>query len=192
MSVATGTPSPPLPGKAAGGRVLQTPPPRTGRVVAVCVSAGGIPKLPTEQVLIQQDGLEGDRHAHAKHCRPDRAVSLLDVEVMQELVAEGFPLVPGATGENLSIQGLHVQSLAPGMVLRVGEAMLRLTAPRKPCYVLDAIHPCLKDAIVGRCGYLAEVLAPGVVRTGDEVSVVPVAEGGEGDRSGSEESRPGA
>lgn len=146
--------------------------PRAGCIVAVCISPGGIPKLPVDRVRVSLEGLEGDGHAHAKHCRPDRAVSLLDLEVMQALVAEGFPLVPGATGENLTVRGLDVQALAPGTLLRVGEAIVRLTSPRKPCYVLDAIDPRLKEAIVGRCGYLAEVLVPGVVRSGDAACVV--------------------
>ncbi len=151
---------------------VDTETPRVGRVIAVCISPGGIPKLPVPQAHICQQGLLGDGHAHAKHCRPDRAVSILDLEAMQALVAEGYRLVPGATGENLNVRGLNVQSLPVGTVLRVGTALLRLTAMRKPCYVLDAIDPRLKDAINGRCGYMAEVLVPGVVCPGDAAGVV--------------------
>lgn len=160
---------------ATGGRTqvcTDTRPLRVGRVVAVCISPGGIPKLPVPQAHIYQQGLEGDGHAHAKHCRPDRAISILDLEVMQALVAEGYRLTPGATGENLNVRDLGVQSLPAGTVLRVGTALIRLTAPRKPCYVLDAIDPRLKDAINGRCGYMAEVLVPGTVRPEDAVCVV--------------------
>ena len=74
-------------------------------------------------------------------------MSLLDDEILQQLVQEGFPLVPGAAGENLTVAGLDVQQMHPGTVLKIGDAVLQLEQPRKPCYVLDAIDPRLKDAI---------------------------------------------
>ena len=39
--------------------------------------------------------------------------------------------------------------------------MLEVTRLRKPCYVLDAIDPALKDRIAGRCGAYARVLRQG-------------------------------
>ena len=47
-----------------------------GRVVAVCVSRGGIPKRTLTAVRVTTGGLGGDSHAHEKHNRPERAVSL--------------------------------------------------------------------------------------------------------------------
>jgi MOSC domain-containing protein YiiM len=142
------------------------------RVVAVCISAGGIPKLPQPLALVQREGLVGDGHNHTKHCRPDRAVSLWDVELLQQLAREGFALVPGAAGENLTVAGLHVQTLPPGTLLEIGGVLLRLEQPRKPCYVLDAIDPRLKEAVVGRCGYLASVVREGTIAPGMRVHVV--------------------
>jgi MOSC domain-containing protein YiiM len=139
---------------------------RIGRLVAVCTSAGGIPKRPLAEVSVNVTGLVGDAHAHAKHNRADRAVSLFDLEVLRQLVAEGFPLEPGTAGENLTVAGLNVQSLPPGTILEIGDVVLRLEAPRKPCYVLDAIDPRLKETIVGRCGYMASVLRGGTLRAG--------------------------
>ena len=136
------------------------------RVVAVCTSPGGVPKLPQAEVEIVLAGLIGDGRNHAKHIRPDRAVSLFDLEILTELVREGFPLQPGTAGENLTVQGLNVQSLPPGTILEIGQVVLRLETPRKPCYVLDAIDPRLKQAIVGRCGYMASVLRGGTIRPG--------------------------
>jgi MOSC domain-containing protein YiiM len=141
-------------------------PPFVARVVAVCVSAGGIPKRPVRQSRASARGLEGDFHAHEKHNRPDRAISILDWEILQDLVAEGFSLHPGTAGENLTVRGLNVQRLAPGELLEIGRVLLRLEQPRKPCYVLDDIDPRLKDAVVGRCGYMASVLRPGTIRPG--------------------------
>jgi MOSC domain-containing protein YiiM len=137
-----------------------------GRVIAVCTSPGGIPKRPRKAARVLASGLDGDGHAHAKHIRPDRAISLFDVEVLRELVTEGFPLVPGAAGENLTVEDLHVQQMEPGTLLEIGDVLLRLETPRKPCYVLDAIDPKLQHVIVGRCGYLASVVREGVIRPG--------------------------
>jgi MOSC domain-containing protein YiiM len=158
-----GTAMAPL-GEALGANL-----PRCGRVVAACVSGGGIPKRPVDRAWVTLDGLAGDAHAHDKHIRADRAVSLFDIEILEKLVTEGFALSPGAAGENLTLAGLDVQSLPAGTCLAVGEVVLRLEAPRKPCYVLDAIDPRLQKAIVGRCGYMASVVHEGLIEPGMSV-----------------------
>ncbi len=136
------------------------------RVVAVCTSAGGVPKRPISEAEVGVAGICGDLHAHAKHNRPDRALCLFDLEILQQLVDEGFPLEPGTAGENITVEGLDVQRLSTGTLLQIGEVLIRLETPRKPCYVLDAIDPRLKDVIIGRCGYMASVLQPGVICPG--------------------------
>jgi MOSC domain-containing protein YiiM len=141
-------------------------------VVAVSISSGGIPKHPSSAGMLAKVGFVGDGRNHAKHIRPDRAVSLLDDEILRQLVQEGFPLVPGAAGENLTVAGLCVQKLLPGTVLKIGDAVLRLEQPRKPCYVLDAIDPRLKDTIRGRCGYMASVIREGWIRPGMQIEVL--------------------
>ena len=136
------------------------------RVIAVCISAGGVPKRPLLQARVTTDGIDGDLHAHAKHNRPDRAISLFDLEILRQLVDEGFPLEPGTAGENITVEGLNVQQLPAGTLLQIGEVLIRLEIPRKPCYVLDVIDPQLKEAIIGRCGYMASVLCPGTICPG--------------------------
>lgn len=141
-------------------------------VVSVSISPGGIPKRPNAVGMLAKDGFVGDGRNHAKHLRPDRAVSLWDLEILEQLVAEGFALTPGAAGENLTIAALHVQQMTPGTLLRIGDAVLKLEQPRKPCYVLDAIDPRLKDAILGRCGYLASVVKEGMIAPGMAIAIV--------------------
>ena len=143
------------------------------RVLAVSVSPGGIPKLPQTSAWAGRDGLVGDGRNHAKHIRPDRAVSLWDIEILNQLAEEGFSLTPGAAGENLTVVGLNLQQLSPGTRLQIGDAILKLEQPRKPCYVLDAIDPRLKDVIVGRCGYMASVVKEGIVAPGMAITVRP-------------------
>ena len=52
--------------------------------------------------------------AHVKHRRPDRAVSLLDYEIILDLTREGFLVWPGRMGENLTVVGVDVQHMSPG------------------------------------------------------------------------------
>lgn len=145
---------------------------RTGTVVAVCISNGGIPKMPLTECEIGPDGLAGDAHNHMKHIKPERAVSLQDIEILEQLRTEGYALDPGAAGENLTLSGVRVNGCAAGDRLRFsGGVVLELVAPRKPCYVLDAIDPRLKDDLVGRCGYMARVVTGGTIRPGETVSV---------------------
>ncbi len=151
------------------GKQVATP----ARLLAINISPGGIPKLPVAQVRVTVTGLEGDGRDHAKHISPERAVTLHDEEILQQLRAEGYAATPGALGENLTVSGLHVQELIPGTRLRVaGGVELELTEARKPCFVLDAIHPDLKEAVRGRCGFLARVITEGTIQTGAEIVVI--------------------
>jgi MOSC domain-containing protein YiiM len=148
-----------------------------GHVIAINISPGGIPKRPIPSVRVEMEGLEGDAHDHECHRTPRQAVSLLDVEMIDALVADGFLLTPGATGENLTLRDVHVQSLPIGTRLAFpGGLELEITKVRRPCFVLDSISPELKKAAVGRLGAYAKVLVPGVVSTGDLISVLAPAE----------------
>ncbi len=155
-----------------GSRPIRGAPPSQPHVVAVCVSGGGIPKIPLTTATVTLSGIDGDLHAHDKHNRLDRAISLFDQEILEDLVEEGFPLEPGTAGENLNVAGLNVQSLPAGTLLRIGDVLLKLEQPRKPCYVLDVIHPRLKEVIVGRCGYMASVVQEGQLRTGMTIEIL--------------------
>jgi len=139
-------------------------------VVAINTSPGGIPKRPVASARVLHGGLAGDGHDHAKHNTPLQAVSIIDAEDLDDLRAEGFDVAPGATGENLTVRGLGVDELEVGDRLSfAGGVVLELTKRRAPCFVLDAIDPRLKKAIVGRCGFLARVLTPGELRAGETI-----------------------
>jgi len=143
-----------------------------GVTVAICISTGGIPKYPVPEAELTMNGLAGDGHAHDKHSCPDRAVSLQDIELLEALLAEGFQVGPGIMGENITVRGLNVQDLSVGDRLHFENGpVLELTAPRKPCYVLDVIHPNLKNVVVGRCGYLARVVREGNLHPRQDITV---------------------
>jgi MOSC domain-containing protein YiiM len=146
---------------------------REGTVLAVCISKGGVPKLPVESARVTVEGIVGDGRDHAKHAKPTRAVSIQDDELLAELRAEGYPVEHGSMGENLTVRGLDVQHLAPGTQLALsGGVVLELTEVRKPCFVLDPIDPRLKEAVVERCGFMAKVVKEGELRSGEVIRVV--------------------
>jgi MOSC domain-containing protein YiiM len=141
-------------------------------LVAINISPGGIPKLPIPKGEVTRSGLVGDGRDHAKHLKPARSLSLLDEEIIGDLRREGYPVEPGALGENLTVRDLHAQSLPAGTRLRfAGGVTLELTEPRKPCFVLDAVDPRLKETTVGRIGWMARVINPGWLSAGEAVVV---------------------
>ena len=142
-------------------------------VLSVNVSTGGIPKLPVKECDVTVDGLAGDGHDHIKHVNPDRAISLIDSEILDQLIIEGYDLCPGAIGENLTVQELHVQSLKPGDRLSFTEGLvIELVESRKPCFVLDPLGKELKTDIVGRCGYLAKVIVENSISPGETITIL--------------------
>ena len=141
-------------------------------VVSVNISSGGIPKLPVEVGRVTADGIDRDAHDHEKHNTPIQAISILDIEDLDDLRDEGFDVDPGALGENLTVRGLSVDELSPGDRLRLsGGVELEYTKLRKPCFVLDAVSPQLKEVVKGRCGGYAKVITPGDVRAGETIEV---------------------
>ncbi|UCE61313.1 MAG: hypothetical protein JSU63_06110 [Phycisphaerales bacterium] len=142
------------------------------RVVAVCVSQGGIPKQPVPDAEVTVDGLLGDGQEHEVHHRTDRAVSLQDLELLEELKGEGYPVGPGSFGENVTVQGVNVQRLAPGDRLHLdGGPVLELTVLRTTCSILGQVHPEIPKIADGKCGVLAKVLRTGRVFPGQGIVV---------------------
>ena len=143
------------------------------QLISINVSKGGIPKWPIESVRVTINGLEGDGHNHDKHNTPFQAVCLQDIEKLEELYMEGYPLFPGTTGENLTVRNLHVNALPIGTILRFSNGVvIELTKIRNPCYVLDAIHPDLKKDIINRCGVYAKILEEGIIKMGEAIEVM--------------------
>ncbi len=106
---------------------------------------------------------------------PGRQVSAVSADVLDALgIAYDVP------GDNLIIRGLDLAAFDPGDVLRVGDALLRVTpTPHRPCAKLARrTSPTAKTAMAaGRYrGILLDALRDGTIYTGDAVErlLVPV------------------
>ena len=58
------------------------------------------------------------------------------LEAIEELKALGYPLYPGALGENLTTEGLDRTSIRVGQHYRAGDAILEITKLRQPAHDL--------------------------------------------------------
>lgn len=150
-----------------------------GSVHSIQLSDGGVPKLPVVQVSITKTGLEGDRQRNLKyHGGPNRAVCLFSLERIEALQAEGHPIDPGSTGENITVRGLDWNLAEPGVRMLVGEAELELTSYVKPCknirnsFLNSEIHRISQRVHPGWSRVYARVLNSGLVRSGDPVKLL--------------------
>jgi MOSC domain-containing protein YiiM len=142
-----------------------------GVVRAVCISEKrGTPKKNIHCArLIEDFGLERDAHAGRWH----RQVSLLSWEKIEEFRKKGAQVEEGAFGENLIVSGIDFRELPVGTRLRCGEAELEMTQIGKECHSGCAIFRIMGDCIMPREGVFARVLHGGVIREGDEMTVLP-------------------
>lgn len=118
-----------------------------------------------EARLLADFGLEGCAHA-----KPGigRQVLLVDRETL-----EAMELAPGILRENITTDGLDVNSLPIGQHLRVGDARLEVTMVCTPCNQMERIRPGVRRELWGRRGMLCRVLEGGIIRPGDSIEKLP-------------------
>ena len=155
----------------------------TGVVVQVSVSPGGIPKRAIASAELNEAGIAGDAWRYPFHGGRRQAILLITSEGIDELVAQGFGLCPGALGENLTTRGLDRRALRFGQRLRVGTGTIELTKMRTPCATLDVYGPGIQAAVYdarvqagdaasprwGLSGFYGSVIQPGRVGPGDTI-----------------------
>ena len=141
-----------------------------GKIVAVCLSPGkGERKKDVGRgELLENFGLAGDGHGGDWH----RQVSLLALESIAKMLALGLAVGPGDFAENLTTEGIELNTLPIGTRMRVGdEALLEVTQIGKECHTRCAIYHQAGDCVMPKEGIFARVLQGGAVRTGDALRV---------------------
>lgn len=121
----------------------------------------------TEVRAIANRGFEGCAHG-----RPGsrRQVLLVEGQTLREL-----GLAPGMVRENITTEGIRLDEIESGRLLRVGSAVLEVTVPCEPCDHMDGIRLGLKDELSGRRGVLCRVIEGGLIRRGDALEVMEAA-----------------
>jgi MOSC domain-containing protein YiiM len=150
----------------------------TGHVVSINISNGGVPKRPVDRADVGSLGIVGDVQRNLKyHGGPDRALCLYSMDLIDVLRADGHPIAPGTTGENVTICGLDWAALVPGLRLSLGDVDVEITGYASPCH---KIQPSFTDGDSGRIDQrrhpgwsrvYCRILTPGVLRPGAAVSM---------------------
>lgn len=128
-------------------------------------------------VWVTSEGLTGDEQGNRKvHGGPDKALLLYCHEHYQEWHSEGFPVPVGGFFENLTVSGVGETDAHLGDVWRLGDVVIQVTQPRRPCRTLADRwdRPDLPELVqqTGRTGWYARVLQPGPVAAGDALLLV--------------------
>ena len=180
-----------------------SPSPASARLLSVNIGAAarlhiherlsvlsGIGKRPVAgAVAVQPLGLAGDEQADPSvHGGLHKAVYAYPHEHMAFWLAErqahgageaGEALPPGFVGENLTLCGLLEHQVWVGDTLHVegSPCVLRVTAPREPCYKFNAVMGFALAARLmvqhARCGFYLSVVTPGTLRAGQALHLQP-------------------
>lgn len=145
-----------------------------GKVLGVCISEkkGTQKKNIHEARFIEDWGIENDAHAGKWH----RQVSLLSADRINEFRARGAEIADGAFGENLIVEGFDFKSLPVGTVFQCGDVVLEMTQIGKECHSHCEIYKVMGDCIMPREGVFTKVLHGGVIREGDEMTILKMGE----------------
>ncbi len=136
-------------------------------------------------VMLRKMGFEGDQVADTKvHGGSEKALHLYPAEHYPYWLAklEGHDLLShaGAFGENISASGMTEEKVRIGDRFRMGEALVEICQGRQPCWKIDhhfGAHGMSREVIrTGKCGLYFRVLEDGLVKAGDVIEQVHVAD----------------
>lgn len=151
-------------------------------------AATGIDKRAvTDARWLDADGVAGDVQAdHVHHGGAERALSHYPAE-HYAIWRSRYPghdeiFVAGVFGENITTEGITEDDVGIGDVFTLGEAVIQIAQPRRPCWKIGARTGVagLARAVAGegRAGWLYRVLEPGHVQAGDTLERIERADHG--------------
>ncbi|PFG31717.1 MOSC domain-containing protein YiiM [Paramicrobacterium agarici] len=144
-----------------------------------------------EITLVEGIGVAGDAHSgttvqHLSRVKKNastpnmRQVHLMHRELFEQLARDGYSVVPGDLGENITTSGVDVLALPVGTRLMIADAVITVTGLRNPCFQINDFQPGLLKKVlftnddgetVRLSGVMGIVSRGGVVRSGDEITV---------------------
>lgn len=125
---------------------------------------------------VRAEGLVGDEQADRKnHGGPGKALLVYPSEHYAERDSPAYRLPVGSLGENVSTEGLAETGVRIGDVFSVGDTLLQVSQPRRPCFKMAARHGIKNLPVqmqdVGHTGYYLRVLVPGQVAAGQRMTL---------------------
>ena len=149
-----------------------------GSVVSLYIApeAAG-PMISVAQVQALADrGLEGDRFfrdSWAAAKRPDKAVSLIEEEVLEMAASEHQVKIAGdQTRRNIVTRGVPLIELLDREFM-IGNVVMRGIRLFEPCAHLEKVSkvPGIFRALENRSGLKAAILSDGIIHTGDAITL---------------------
>lgn len=137
------------------------------------------------RIAVNRLGLAGDEQADLTvHGGLDKAVYAYPVEhyafwerQRADALRREDALPFGAMGENLTLAGLLEQDLWIGDCLTIGDVVLAVTEPRRPCFKfavkMGFSHAVKMMVQSGFTGFYLRVLQTGALQSGDAVTLTP-------------------
>ena len=161
--------------------------PRPGRLDRIVLRAErrGSPETVHEVLAIADRGLQGDHQAEAKARRSGpskRQITLIQAEHLPVIAAltGHSDIDPAMLRRNLVISGINLLAASTlfadsPLVLCLGtEVQLEITGPCEPWSRMEStLGPGGYNAMRGHGGVTTRVLAGGILRVGDAVTVLP-------------------
>lgn len=142
-----------------------------GRIRAISVSEKkGTQKVNVPEAELRIDhGIVGDAHAG----NWDRQISLLEIENIDIMIAQGAKVKPGDFAENITTERIDLSELKIGDKLKIGaEVEIKITKFGKQCHGRCIIYEQIGDCIMPRKGVFASVSRGGEIRVGDDIEVI--------------------
>ncbi|MGD6978693.1 MOSC domain-containing protein [Citricoccus sp. CH26A] len=133
-------------------------------------------------VSVSITGLAGDEQGDRKHHGGvEKAILAYAQENYDAWQADGIDIPGGGFFENLTVTGWPEAAVHAGDLFRIGEVLVQVSQPRRPCTTLSARWamrelPQLVQQ-TGRSGYYLRVLEPGQIRAGDPMTLVSRLDG---------------
>ncbi len=158
-----------------------------GQILQLSVSKGGVPKYAVLGAEVGPVGILGDIQQNTKyHGGPRQAMLWITAEGIEELKAAGFPVYPGALGENVTTTGVDRRTVRLGQQWRMGEVIVEVTKMREPCFKLDPYGPGIQKAVYdaevkagdfssarwGLAGFYLSIVKLGTFAPGDPVALL--------------------
>jgi MOSC domain-containing protein YiiM len=141
--------------------------------------ATGIYKIPIkEEVYVSKIQIGGDQQADlVNHGGKDQAICAYPIEHLEHWeknLKQAFGV--GGFGENFTLQGLDEENAHIGDTFEVGDVIIQISQPRRPCYKLGNRYRLedlpLQVQSTGFTGFYFRVLKEGFIKPGQNLSLL--------------------